>query len=154
DRAGGGPGRGRAGAGAHDRGERPAVGTGGQGDGVRLRRAGPRAGLGGGGAALPDRLPERGRPGGAEGVRRAAEAAVEGPVTEGPRAARRRGLILSSARELLRRDGWHAVGIDEIGEAAGVSGPAVYRYFGTKQEVLTEALRYAAEQLWSSEPAD
>jgi AcrR family transcriptional regulator len=73
-------------------------------------------------------------------------------VTEGPRAARRRSLILSSARELLRRDGWHAVGIDEIGEAAGVSGPAVYRYFGTKQEVLTEALRHAAEQLWHSEP--
>jgi AcrR family transcriptional regulator len=75
-------------------------------------------------------------------------------VTEGPRAARRRSQILDSARELLRRDGWHAVGIDEIGEAAGVSGPAVYRYFDTKQDVLTEALRHAAEQLWNSEPRD
>jgi AcrR family transcriptional regulator len=75
-------------------------------------------------------------------------------VTEGPRAARRRNQILQSARDLLRRDGWHAVGIDEIGEAAGVSGPAVYRYFDTKQAVLTEAMQYAAEQLWSSEPRE
>lgn len=74
------------------------------------------------------------------------------PAPAGSRAARRRNQILESARDLLRRDGWHAVGIDEIGEAAGVSGPAVYRYFQTKQDVLTEALRYAAEQLWSSEP--
>jgi AcrR family transcriptional regulator len=79
---------------------------------------------------------------------------MAGAVTEGPRGVRRRNQILESARDLLRRDGWHAVGIDEIGEAAGVSGPAVYRYFGTKQEVLTEALRYAAEQLWNSEPRD
>jgi AcrR family transcriptional regulator len=77
-----------------------------------------------------------------------------GPAAEGPRAVRRRNQILESARDLLRRDGWHAVGIDEIGEAAGVSGPAVYRYFPTKQDVLTEALRYAAEQLWSSEPSE
>lgn len=79
---------------------------------------------------------------------------MAGPVTEGPRAVRRRNQILESARDLLRRDGWHAVGIDEIGEAAGVSGPAVYRYFDTKQDVLTEALRHAAEQLWNSEPRD
>lgn len=75
-------------------------------------------------------------------------------MSEGPRAVRRRNQILESARDLLRRDGWHAVGIDEIGEAAGVSGPAVYRYFDTKQDVLTEALRHAAEQLWNFEPGD
>jgi AcrR family transcriptional regulator len=75
------------------------------------------------------------------------------PAPAGSRAARRRSQILESARDLLRREGWHAVGIDEIGEAAGVTGPAVYRYFQTKQDVLTEAMRYAAEQLWSSEPS-
>ncbi len=69
------------------------------------------------------------------------------------RQAERRDQILASARHLLRDRGWHAVAIDDIGEASGMTGPAVYRYFANKQELLTAALTYAAEQLWSGEPA-
>jgi AcrR family transcriptional regulator len=65
----------------------------------------------------------------------------------------RRQVILASARQLLRDHGWHAVAIDEIGAASGVSGPAVYRYFESKQAVLTAAMSHAAEELWSSLPA-
>ena len=35
--------------------------------------------------------------------------------------------------------GYHAVGIDDIGAAAGISGPGVYRHFPSKQALL-EAL--------------
>ncbi len=68
------------------------------------------------------------------------------------RRAERRALILDAARHLLRDQGWHAVGIDEIGTASGVTGPAVYRYFASKDALLTEALNHAAEELWSSAP--
>jgi AcrR family transcriptional regulator len=68
------------------------------------------------------------------------------------RQEQRRRQILESARQLLGTHGWHAVAIDEIGEAAGVTGPAVYRYFDSKEALLTEAMGYAAEQLWSSVP--
>lgn len=68
------------------------------------------------------------------------------------RRAERRGLILDAARQLLGDQGWHGVGIDEIGTASGVTGPAVYRYFASKEALLTEALTHAAEELWSSAP--
>jgi AcrR family transcriptional regulator len=68
------------------------------------------------------------------------------------RQQQRRRQILESTRQLLRSRGWHAVAIDEIGEAAGLTGPAVYRYFDSKEALLTEAMSYAAEQLWSSLP--
>lgn len=70
------------------------------------------------------------------------------------RRAERRAQILAAARQLLRDQGWHAVGIDEIGTASGVTGPAVYRYFTSKDALLTEALNHAAEELWSSAPPD
>lgn len=70
----------------------------------------------------------------------------------GGRRAQRRALILDAARQLLRDQGWHGVGIDDIGTASGVSGPAVYRYFASKDALLTEALGHAAEVLWSSAP--
>lgn len=68
------------------------------------------------------------------------------------RQAERREQILASARQLLRDRGWHGVAIDQIGEASGMTGPAVYRYFANKQDLLTAALTYAAELLWSSVP--
>ncbi len=69
------------------------------------------------------------------------------------RQEQRRRVILESARQLLRDHGWHAVAIDEIGAASGLTGPAVYRYFDSKQALLTAAMSHAAEQLWSSLPA-
>ena len=52
--------------------------------------------------------------------------------------APRRELLLSAAADLFAARGYHAVGIDDIGAAAGISGPGVYRHFASKQALLEE----------------
>lgn len=59
----------------------------------------------------------------------------------------RRELILEAALELFGERGFAATGIDEIGEAAGISGPAVYRHFQSKNEILLEALNRIGRRL-------
>lgn len=44
--------------------------------------------------------------------------------------------ILVEASRLFFEKGYEAVSVDEIGERAGVSGPAVYRYFQSKDDIL------------------
>lgn len=56
------------------------------------------------------------------------------PATEKGR--RRRDLIIRSATRLFDEQGFHATGIDEIGEASGITGPGVYRHFAGKDEIL------------------
>jgi AcrR family transcriptional regulator len=51
----------------------------------------------------------------------------------------RRERLLEEAARLFSTRGFHAVGIDDIGAAAGISGPGVYRHFASKQALL-EAL--------------
>ena len=51
----------------------------------------------------------------------------------------RREQLLEAAALLFSARGFHAVGIDDIGAAAGISGPGVYRHFSSKQALL-EAL--------------
>jgi AcrR family transcriptional regulator len=51
----------------------------------------------------------------------------------------RRERLLEAAAEMFAARGYHAVGIDDIGAAAGISGPGVYRHFPSKQALL-EAL--------------
>ena len=53
--------------------------------------------------------------------------------------APRREQLLEAAASLFAERGFHAVGIDDIGAAAGISGPGVYRHFSSKQALL-EAL--------------
>ena len=50
--------------------------------------------------------------------------------------APRRDLLLEAAADLFSGAGYHAVGIDDIGAAAGISGPGVYRHFAGKQALL------------------
>lgn len=57
------------------------------------------------------------------------------PITSG-----RREAILAAALALFRERGFHAVGIDEIGTAAGISGPGVYRHFPSKSALLVALL--------------
>jgi AcrR family transcriptional regulator len=64
----------------------------------------------------------------------ATTAAEQGAVRRRP--GGRRAAILQAALELFSRQGYQETGIDEIGAAAGVSGPAIYRHFGSKQELL------------------
>jgi len=51
----------------------------------------------------------------------------------------RRDRILTEALRLFRERGYHGVGLDEIGRAAGISGPAVYAHFASKGEILVDA---------------
>ena len=53
-----------------------------------------------------------------------------------PRGLARRERLLSAAAELVAQRGFHAVGIGDIGAAAGVTGSAIYRHFSSKQEIL------------------
>lgn len=55
------------------------------------------------------------------------------------RPAPRRERLLSAAATLFAEQGFHAVGIDDIGAAAGITGPGVYRHFPSKSALL-EAL--------------
>lgn len=48
----------------------------------------------------------------------------------------RRELLLEAAAQLFADRGFHDVGIDDIGAAAGISGPGVYRHFAGKQALL------------------
>jgi len=64
----------------------------------------------------------------------------------GPSASRREQL-LNLAAELFAERGYHAVGIDDIGQAAGVTGPAIYRHFASKSAVLTALFNKLTDQL-------
>ncbi|MEV0583252.1 TetR/AcrR family transcriptional regulator [Nonomuraea sp. NPDC050310] len=52
----------------------------------------------------------------------------------------RRDEILRAAATLFAARGYHGASIEEIGGAAGVSGPAIYRHFAGKEALLTEML--------------
>lgn len=52
--------------------------------------------------------------------------------------APRRERLLDAAAGLFASHGYHAVGIDDIGAAAGISGPGVYRHFAGKQALLEQ----------------
>jgi AcrR family transcriptional regulator len=59
----------------------------------------------------------------------------------------RRDQILAAAAELFARSGFHGVGIDDIGAAVGISGPALYRHFRSKDAMLGEMLTSISEYL-------
>jgi AcrR family transcriptional regulator len=52
----------------------------------------------------------------------------------------RRTKLLAAAEHLVAERGYHAVRLDDIGSAAGVSGPAIYRHFPNKEALLVELL--------------
>ena len=56
------------------------------------------------------------------------------------RSAERRSDITAAATRLFQRNGYVAVSVDEIGQAVGVTGPAMYRHFSSKQELLAEVI--------------
>ncbi|MGH8979533.1 MAG: TetR/AcrR family transcriptional regulator [Acidimicrobiales bacterium] len=66
----------------------------------------------------------------------------------GRRARRgRRSEILAAAAPLFARRGFHGVSVDDLGAATGTSGPALYRHFSSKEEVLAELLLGVSERL-------
>jgi AcrR family transcriptional regulator len=62
----------------------------------------------------------------------------------------RREVILAAAIRLFSQYGHGGVGMDDIGATAGMTGPAVYRHFAIKDELLGYALNRPGEQLATS----
>jgi AcrR family transcriptional regulator len=52
----------------------------------------------------------------------------------------RRSLLLDAAKRLIAERGFLAVRLEDIGRAADVSGPAIYRHFPNKEALLVELL--------------
>ncbi|MYW05721.1 TetR/AcrR family transcriptional regulator [Streptomyces sp. SID3343] len=59
----------------------------------------------------------------------------------------RRDQILRVAARLFAERGYQSVGMDDIGAAVGISGPALYKHFRGKEAMLTELLVDISEQL-------
>jgi len=72
----------------------------------------------------------------------------DAPTTARVRAkAERRDALLSEAARLFASHGFDGVSIEDLGSSVGVSGPAVYRHFPSKQAVLAALLVGASEGL-------
>ena len=59
----------------------------------------------------------------------------------------RREQILRAAAQLFAERGARAVGVDDVGAAVGVTGPAIYRHFASKDAILAEMLLRISEHL-------
>lgn len=63
--------------------------------------------------------------------------------------AARREQLLTVAKTLFARHGFHGVRLDDLAKGAGISAPAVYRHFESKEAVLEELLVGISEYLQS-----
>lgn len=59
----------------------------------------------------------------------------------------RREQILAAATELFVQRGYRAVSMEDIGAAAGIAGPSVYRHFASKSDLLMAGCGRLADQL-------
>jgi AcrR family transcriptional regulator len=59
----------------------------------------------------------------------------------------RREQILDAAAELFAAKGFHGVSVGELGRACGITGPALYKHFPSKDAVLAEMLVSISERL-------
>ncbi len=59
----------------------------------------------------------------------------------------RHGQILEVAARLFAQRGFHGVSVGDIGKAVGISGPALYKHFDSKDALLAEMLVDISERL-------
>lgn len=59
----------------------------------------------------------------------------------------RRQQILDIAATLFAQKGFHGVSVAELGAACGISGPALYKHFASKDAMLAEMLVSISERL-------
>lgn len=59
----------------------------------------------------------------------------------------RREQIVATAAELFASRGFHGVSVGDLGAACGVSGPALYKHFASKEAILAEMLVRISEEL-------
>src|SRR4051812_35192898 len=62
-------------------------------------------------------------------------------------AGTRRQQILDTAAGLFAARGFHGVSVAELGAACGISGPALYKHFPSKDAMLAEMLVEISEEL-------
>ncbi|MEU5952050.1 TetR family transcriptional regulator [Streptomyces sp. NPDC047525] len=76
------------------------------------------------------------------------EPAAPAPGTGGGLAlASRRETLVGAATKLFGSRGFHQVSLNDIGAAAGIAGPSVYKHFSSKGEILFEMLNRGAAVL-------
>jgi AcrR family transcriptional regulator len=61
------------------------------------------------------------------------------------RGQRRREAVLDAAAALFLEHGFHGTSVDDLGAAAGISGPGLYRHFASKDALLMAVL----DRLWA-----
>ncbi|MFD7408639.1 TetR/AcrR family transcriptional regulator [Streptomyces sp. NPDC059866] len=72
---------------------------------------------------------------------------IETLLAQGRKHGVRKQVILRQAARLFRERGYARTAINDIGEAAGITGPAVYRHFSGKQAILSALVGLSLEQL-------
>lgn len=65
---------------------------------------------------------------------------VPAPTRRSKAKSDRRSQLIAAAERLVAERGYLAVRLEDIGAAAGVSGPAIYRHFPNKEALLVELL--------------
>src|SRR6185369_15711971 len=73
-----------------------------------------------------------------------------GPLVGEPASAtspHRRELLMAAALRLFHERGYHAVSMEEIGRAAGITASSVYRHFPGKADLLAALLHRATERV-------
>lgn len=58
--------------------------------------------------------------------------------------------ILDTAAAVFYEKGFHGASVDELGVRAGLSGPAIYRHFSGKNEILAALFNEAMDELMSA----
>jgi AcrR family transcriptional regulator len=76
-----------------------------------------------------------------------ADPATPSAASTPPKRRSRRDEILEIAVGLFASRGYHGVSMDDIGSAAGVTGPALYHHFAGKEAMLVAALIPVSEGL-------
>lgn len=74
-------------------------------------------------------------------------ALVSAPTAAGVRNRSRRDDFLQVAAELFAERGYGGTSVDDVGAALGVSGPAVYWHFSSKEALLTQMLADISDRL-------
>lgn len=76
---------------------------------------------------------------------------MKGPVESDPQGMTappgRRQQLLDTAAELFAARGFHGVSVTDLGAACGISGPALYKHFPSKDAILAAMLESISEEL-------
>src|SRR5919112_794357 len=92
-----------------------------------------------------------GRPRDAEPARETGAMAEAAPATENNEARRR--AMLEAAAELITERGFGETRIADVAKRAGTSSALVIYYFGTRDRLLVDALRYSEESFYAAAAA-